>query len=117
MGIDDSDDKKNIDIKLEPCCDVCTNLKVPIKPETSCSTDNITDYLRHQYGSDDKKVINIKQEPCCEICNNPNVSMKLETSCSTSSKTDNEIVDYDNLNLEDSVNKQHVNQLLSKGMW
>ena len=116
IGIGDSDDKKAIDIKLEPCCDVCTNLKVPIKSETSCSTDNKTYYWRHQYGSDDKKAIDIKQEPCCEIYKNLNVSIKQETSCSPSSKAENEIVDYDNLNLEDAVNKQHVNQLLSKGM-
>ena len=116
MGIGDFDDKKAIDIKLEPCCDICTNLKVPIKPESSCSTDNKADYLRHQYGSDDKKAIYIKQEPCCGICNNLKVSIKPETSGSTSSKTENEIVYYENLNLEDIVNKQHVNQQLSKGM-
>ena len=116
MGIGDSDDKNNIDIKLEPCCNVCTNLKVPIKLETSCSTDNKTDYLRHHSGCDDKKAIDIKQEPCCDICNNLKVSIKIGTFGSTSSKTENEAVDYDNLNLEDSVNKQHVNQLLSKGM-
>ena len=76
----------------------------------------MTDYLRHQSGSDDKKSIDIKQEPCCDICNNLKVSIKLETNGSTSSKTENEVVDYDNLNLEDAVNKHHVNQLLSKGM-
>ena len=103
IGIGDSDDKKAIYIKLEICCDVCTNVKVPIKPETSCSTDNKTDYWRHQYGSDDKKAIDIKQEPCCEKCNSPNVSIKLETSGSPSSKTEKEIVDYDYLNLEDAV--------------
>ena len=115
MGIGDFDDNKAIDIKLEPCCDICTNLKVPIKPESSCSTDNNADYLRHQYGFDDKKTIDIKHEPCCGIWNNLKVSIKLETSGSTSSKTENEILDYENLKLED-VNKQHVNQLLSKGM-
>ena len=116
MGIGDSGDKKTIDIKLEPCCDVCTNLKQPLKLEANCSTDNMTDYLRHQSGSDDKKSIDIKQEPCCDICNNLKVSIKLETNGSTSSKTENEVVDYDNLNLEDAVNKHHVNKLLSKGM-
>ena len=102
MGIGDSDDKKGINIKLESCCDVCTNLKVPIKQDIKAYYDN--------------KAIDIKQEPWCGICNNLKVSIKLETTDSTSRKPENEIVDYENLNLDDAVNKQHVNQLLSKGM-
>ena len=115
MGVGDSEDKKGLDIKLEPC-EVCNNPKVSIKPEDSVSTNNKTDYLRHQDGSNDRNVFDIKLEPFCQVCNNPKVSIKLETSGSTSNKTEKENVDYDNLKLEDGVNKQPVHQLLSKGM-
>ena len=86
MDIGDYDDKKAIDIKLEPFCKICNNLKILIKPEASGSASNKTDYLGHKDGSDDKKTIDIKLEPCCKICNNPKVPIKPKASGSTSNK-------------------------------
>ena len=116
MGIGDSEDKKVMDIKLEPWCEVCNNPTVSTKLEDSVSTNIKTDYSRHQDGSNDRNVLNIKLEAVCEVCNNPKISIKLETSGSTSNKTETENVDYDKLKLEDAVNKQPVHQLMSKGM-
>ena len=57
MGICDSDDKKVIDIKLEPCYEIC-NTKVSIQHEANDSTNNNIEYLRLQDGSDIQTNIN-----------------------------------------------------------
>ena len=58
MGICDSDDKNVIDIKPEPCYEIC-NTKVSIPHEANDSANNNKEYCMLQYGSDNQT--NIKQ--------------------------------------------------------
>ena len=185
MDIGDSDDKKAIDIKLEPCCKKCNNTKISIMPEAGSSTRNTPEFFNHQDGSSDET--NIKPDDIIQSDNHAqNIINGIKINHEIDSNSDIEVdfayriidtfnvcevktfkregentktllkidqtqikvevgnqidldyhnnmtnnvnvcdkeknvmrkenVDYDNLNSEDDMNKQHFPQLQIKGM-
>ena len=167
-----SDDKSRLDIKLEPCCEMCNPSKISINPSRSGSDDKVcikTDTIQSDnqaqnfanemhikievdndsdvevdlvykiidtsnfcevetFKREDEKIlpdtkpllkinetqlrveVDNKIDLGYDLTNQLNVCDKEETALK------NVNVDYDNLNLEDYVNKQPVHQLQSKGM-
>ena len=90
IDIDNSDDQKVKNIKLESCCEICIN-NVSLQPEASDYTDNTEEHLRLQDGADDQ--INIKTDNITQSANQPQntfdeMQIKHDTDCDSDIEVD-----------------------------